>query len=284
MAIPQITQTLTTFPPPPSSGGDSPAQFNAKCDAFVDHQATLYLPEITVWTTEVNTLIDAMNLSVGLLDTKVSKSSDGKAAMIPSTHSDIDAPESGMLRFNDDKVLMEYYDGTQWVLLNFNSGVASNSIGRIDSTVRRDYILVGTQGVGYYYPVFGKFDSTLRIELSEVNLEIGDIVLVSEVSTDIPIIKIVKNSTTNLGVYVLKNDSTYQAIGGYNSDSPIPSFHITVVTKNGQVFVHFNGTYITEVVSPFVTSLDIIHGSTIPTEAGFRLWTFALTDEEIGTL
>lgn len=56
-----ITQTITQFPPAPDSSSDSPTEFNAKADAFVNHQASSYVSEVNTWAEQANTLAGEIN-------------------------------------------------------------------------------------------------------------------------------------------------------------------------------------------------------------------------------
>ena len=54
MAITNITQVISTFPPAPDSQTDTPTEFNAKADAFVGHQSGTYVPEVNTWKDQAN--------------------------------------------------------------------------------------------------------------------------------------------------------------------------------------------------------------------------------------
>ena len=56
-----ITQTISNFPPAPDSGTDTPTEFNAKADAFVNHQSDVYVGEVNTWASEVNTTQNEIN-------------------------------------------------------------------------------------------------------------------------------------------------------------------------------------------------------------------------------
>jgi len=75
MANKKITTTITQFPTAPDSKTDSEAEFNAKADAFVAHQAGAYTPEVNAWATEANALVvgvnhDATNAHKDMLEAK----------------------------------------------------------------------------------------------------------------------------------------------------------------------------------------------------------------------
>ena len=56
-----ITQNISTFPPAPDSGSDTPTEFNAKADAFVNHQSGVYVGEVNNWSAQANSLKSDMN-------------------------------------------------------------------------------------------------------------------------------------------------------------------------------------------------------------------------------
>ena len=72
-----ITQTISTFPPAPDSATDTPTEFNSKSDAFVNHQASVYVGEVNQWTTEANGLKSDMNQVKAEIDTIVATIPDG---------------------------------------------------------------------------------------------------------------------------------------------------------------------------------------------------------------
>ena len=56
-----ITQTISNFPAAPDSQTDSPSEFNAKADAFVNHQSANYVGEVNTWAGQANSLKTDMN-------------------------------------------------------------------------------------------------------------------------------------------------------------------------------------------------------------------------------
>jgi len=57
----KINQTITQFPTAPDSATDSAPVFNTKANAFVGHQAGVYVGEVNTWATEANALRDEVN-------------------------------------------------------------------------------------------------------------------------------------------------------------------------------------------------------------------------------
>ena len=57
----KINQTITQFPTAPNSATDSAPVFNTKANAFVGHQAGVYVGEVNTWATEANALRDDVN-------------------------------------------------------------------------------------------------------------------------------------------------------------------------------------------------------------------------------
>jgi len=71
-----ITTKITTFPPAPDSGSDTPIEFNSKADAFVNHQSGVYVGEVNQWATEANTLKGEIN--------QIKSDIEGIVASVPS--------------------------------------------------------------------------------------------------------------------------------------------------------------------------------------------------------
>jgi len=72
-----ITTIITTFPPAPDSGSDTPTEFNSKADAFVNHQSGVYVGEVNQWATEANSLKADMNTIKTDIDGIVASIPDG---------------------------------------------------------------------------------------------------------------------------------------------------------------------------------------------------------------
>lgn len=56
-----IQQVISNFPPAPNSATDTPIDFNAKADAFVNHQSGVYTPEVNTWADQANTTANEVN-------------------------------------------------------------------------------------------------------------------------------------------------------------------------------------------------------------------------------
>lgn len=56
-----IQQVISNFPPAPNSATDTPIDFNAKADAFVNHQSGVYTPEVNTWADQANTTASEVN-------------------------------------------------------------------------------------------------------------------------------------------------------------------------------------------------------------------------------
>jgi len=70
-----INQDITQFPPAPNSSTDTPEQFNAKADAFVDHQSDTYVTEVNTWANEANSTATTVNSDASNASTSASNAS-----------------------------------------------------------------------------------------------------------------------------------------------------------------------------------------------------------------
>lgn len=70
-----ISQIITSFPPAPNAGSDTPEEFSNKADAFVAHQSDNYTPEVNQWADEANSTATDVNTDAGNASTSAGEAS-----------------------------------------------------------------------------------------------------------------------------------------------------------------------------------------------------------------